>query len=63
MYIVPKAVADEMAESLLRESPYGRLFPIEVRPLSRRARLRFRWLRLRERIGFWVAGYQPEEEW
>lgn len=35
----------------------------DVRPLPWRVKLRLRWGVLRERVGFWIAGYRPEDEW
>ena len=61
--IVPPGFDRQIQRFLLKDTVYrapsGREIPIKV---SRWRLLKWRVLALRERVGFWIAGYTPSDD-
>ena len=61
-YAVPDMFADEVVISSAAQGPMVKPTRVPSVKPTLRGRIRLRWLGFRERLGFAIAGYMPEDD-
>ena len=62
--LIPDEISDHIRRSLTKEQTWFAPSGLRIQyRITWRGWLRMKWSILRERIGFWIAGYTPEDDY